>query len=307
MEEFSLFFNKLQNEMAVQAFLQMDPQGASSLACVDLASCHSLLPNNWVVDVNIENIDYPIALSSGPPILPPSLPAFSATGSVSVPDFFSLLSNFGRRQLSEPLVARISEVRHGRKVHLTDFLAYQQILANLPSLYTTIATAMDIKVGTHFQELIFRSSFSGRGRLVFGWSEASRQHPSRLAGPRMRCRHRLPLGQGNAPVVFGPVACIQPAVFLLVGLQSGALSKDDFKVACRVLNRRFSRLECDVVFELFDLDNDGFISADDCRCPFLIPTPHLFSFLQDLNKYRSLGCHLFPSSFHGAWGRTTSI
>lgn len=26
-EEFSLFFNKLQNEMAVQAFLGMDPQG----------------------------------------------------------------------------------------------------------------------------------------------------------------------------------------------------------------------------------------------------------------------------------------
>lgn len=47
--------------------------------------------------------------------------------------------------------------------------------------------------------------------------------------------------------------------------QSGPLSKDDFKVATRVLNRAFSRVEADVVFELFDTDEDGFISPDDCR------------------------------------------
>lgn len=87
---------------------------------------------------------------------------------MSVPDFFSLLSNFGRRQLSEPLVARISDVRHGRKVHLTDFLAYQQILANLPSLYTTIATAMDIKVRRI--HLIFRQKvrFEAGGHFQAG-------------------------------------------------------------------------------------------------------------------------------------------
>jgi Ca2+-binding EF-hand superfamily protein len=35
-----------------------------------------------------------------------------------------------------------------------------------------------------------------------------------------------------------------------------------------------------VVFELFDLDNDGFISADDCRCAFL-STKTIFVLLQD--------------------------
>ena len=48
-------------------------------------------------------------------------------------------------------------------------------------------------------------------------------------------------------------------------MQSGPLSKDDFKVASRVLNRRFSRAESDIVFELFDLNRDGFISPENCR------------------------------------------
>jgi solute carrier family 25 aspartate/glutamate transporter 12/13 len=139
-DDFSLFFNKLQNEMTQQAFLQMDPDG-----------------NGWV----------------------------------SLEDFYQLLSNFGRRQLPESLVARINATRRGRSVSFFDFLAYQTILNNLPSLCTTIATAADIK--------------------------------------------------------------------------SGPLSKDDFKVACRVLNRRFSRAESDVVFELFDLNGDGYISPDNCK------------------------------------------
>ena len=32
-DDFSLFFNKLQNEMAQQAFMQMDPKGKASLSC----------------------------------------------------------------------------------------------------------------------------------------------------------------------------------------------------------------------------------------------------------------------------------
>jgi len=139
-DDFSLFFNKLQNEMAQQAFLQVDPKG-----------------NGWV----------------------------------SLEVFYNLLSNFGRRQLPESLVKRIDAARQGHPVTFTDFLAYQTILNNLPSLCTTIATAADIK-----------------------------------AGP---------------------------------------LSKDDFKVASRVLNRRFSRAESDIVFELFDLNGDGYISPDDCK------------------------------------------
>lgn len=157
--------------------------------------------------------------------------ARAGTGSVSVPDFFKLLSNFGRRQLSESLVSRISDVRQHRVVSLTDFLAYQQLLANLPSLYTTIATAMDIKVRT----------------------------PSPIT---MRRHHRRLLEEGYNR----HVRLTDCAIIVLSG-QAGALSKDDFKVASRVLNRRFSRVECDLVFELFDLDNDGFISADDCRYP----------------------------------------
>ena len=139
-DDFSLFFNKLQNEMAQQAFLQMDPKG-----------------NGWV----------------------------------SLEDFYKLLSNFGRRQLPESLVKRVDATRQGHPVSFTDFLAYQTILNNLPSLCTTIATAADIK--------------------------------------------------------------------------AGSLSKDDFKVASRVLNRRFSRAESDIVFEMFDLNGDGFISPDDCK------------------------------------------
>jgi len=138
-DDFSLFFNKLQNEMAQQAFFQIDPSG---------------------------------------------------TGWVSLQDFFQLISNFGRRQLPEPLVARIGATRHDA-VSFTDFLAFQAILNNLPSLCTTIAMASDFK-----------------------------------AGP---------------------------------------LSKDDFKVASRVLNRRFSRAESDIVFELFDINGDGFISPEDCK------------------------------------------
>lgn len=138
-DDFSLFFNKLQNEMAQQAFFQMDPTG---------------------------------------------------TGWVSLQDFFKLVSNFGRRQLPDSLVARIGATRHDA-VSFTDFLAFQTILNNLPSLCTTIAMASDFK-----------------------------------AGP---------------------------------------LSKDDFKVASRVLNRRFSRAESDIVFELFDLNGDGFISPEDCK------------------------------------------
>jgi solute carrier family 25 (mitochondrial aspartate/glutamate transporter), member 12/13 len=138
-DDFSLFFNKLQNEMAQQAFFQIDPNG---------------------------------------------------TGWVSLDSFFKLISNFGRRQLPESLVARIGATRHDA-VSFTDFLAFQTILNNLPSLCTTIAMASEFK-----------------------------------AGP---------------------------------------LSKDDFKVASRVLNRRFSRAESDIVFELFDLNGDGFISPDDCK------------------------------------------
>ena len=138
-DDFSLFFNKLQNEMAQQAFFQMDPTG---------------------------------------------------TGWVSLQDFFKLVSNFGRRQLPDSLVARIGATRHDA-VSFTDFLAFQTILNNLPSLCTTIAMASDFK-----------------------------------AGP---------------------------------------LSKDDFKVASRVLNRRYSRAESDIVFELFDLNGDGYITPENCR------------------------------------------
>ena len=43
-------------------------------------------------------------------------------------------------------MARIAHTRQGQKLSFTDFLAYQTILNNIPSLCTTIATSADIKV-----------------------------------------------------------------------------------------------------------------------------------------------------------------
>lgn len=48
-------------------------------------------------------------------------------------------------------------------------------------------------------------------------------------------------------------------------IKNGPVSPDDFKVANRVigLGGKLSRRQVDVVFQLFDLDHDGFISAED--------------------------------------------
>jgi hypothetical protein len=117
-------------------------------------------------------------------------------------------------------------VRHNRDVSFTEFLAYQTILANLPSLCSTIISASEIKV-TGFLSVVHPKG----GRW---W----------LGGSRGWWWLRLSASWCG---------------------QSGPLSKDDFKVASRVLNRPFSRVESDIVFELFDLDDDGFISPDDSR------------------------------------------
>jgi hypothetical protein len=71
----------------------------------------------------------------------------AGTGFVSLSDFFELLSNFGRRALPDSMVQRIARTHQNRpKVSFTDFLAYQSILNNLPSLCTTVGSASSIKV-----------------------------------------------------------------------------------------------------------------------------------------------------------------
>jgi hypothetical protein len=48
-------------------------------------------------------------------------------------------------------------------------------------------------------------------------------------------------------------------------IKDGPISADDFKVANRVLGLggRLSRRQVDIVFQLFDLDRDGYIAAED--------------------------------------------
>jgi solute carrier family 25 (mitochondrial aspartate/glutamate transporter), member 12/13 len=48
-------------------------------------------------------------------------------------------------------------------------------------------------------------------------------------------------------------------------IKNGPISQDDFKVANRVigLGGRLSRRQVDIIFQLFDLDRDGFVSAED--------------------------------------------
>lgn len=151
---------------------------------------------------------------------------------VSVQDFLGLLSGFGRRQLPESLVQRIKEIHLHRNVPFTEFLAFQSILADLPSLCTTINTATEVKVSKDGDAIS-----SGR----------KGQNGSRKALLDV-CHYSCNF--------WG---------WCFYVLQSGPLSKDDFKVATRVLNRAFSRVEADLVFDLFDTDEDGFISPDDCR------------------------------------------
>ena len=70
-------------------------------------------------------------------------------------------------------------------------------------------------------------------------------------------------------LAFQEVLALLPAICHLIDtaqqIKRGPVSPDDFKVASRVLGLggRLSRRQVDVVFTLFDLDRDGFVSHED--------------------------------------------
>eukprot|EP00611_Tribonema_gayanum_P006405 TRINITY_DN156_c0_g1_i2.p1 TRINITY_DN156_c0_g1~~TRINITY_DN156_c0_g1_i2.p1 ORF type:complete len:863 (-),score=317.71 TRINITY_DN156_c0_g1_i2:471-3059(-) len=55
------------------------------------------------------------------------------------------------------------------------------------------------------------------------------------------------------------------SVSIACDVKKGPISKDDLKMARSLLGSKMSRIEADAVFELFDLDRDGFIDAQDCK------------------------------------------
>jgi solute carrier family 25 aspartate/glutamate transporter 12/13 len=65
--------------------------------------------------------------------------------------------------------------------------------------------------------------------------------------------------------VLGHIPGICNLIARACEIKKGSISPDDFKVANRVLGLggRLSRLQVDIIFQLFDLDKDGFISAED--------------------------------------------
>lgn len=68
---------------------------------------------------------------------------------------------------------------------------------------------------------------------------------------------------------FQEVLGVLPGIYNLIDracrINNGPISADDFKVANRVLGLggRLSRRQVDIIFQLFDLDRDGYISAED--------------------------------------------
>jgi Ca2+-binding EF-hand superfamily protein/CRP-like cAMP-binding protein len=70
-------------------------------------------------------------------------------------------------------------------------------------------------------------------------------------------------------IAFQEVLSILPGIYNLTQraceIKNGPISADDFKVANRVLGLggRLSRRQVDIIFQLFDLDRDGYISAED--------------------------------------------
>ena len=70
-------------------------------------------------------------------------------------------------------------------------------------------------------------------------------------------------------IAFQEVLSALPGIYNLIEracqIKNGPISPDDFKVANRVmgLGGRLSRQQVDIVFHLFDLDRDGFVSAED--------------------------------------------
>jgi Ca2+-binding EF-hand superfamily protein len=68
---------------------------------------------------------------------------------------------------------------------------------------------------------------------------------------------------------FQEVLGVLPGIYNLIDraceIKDGPISADDFKVANRVLGLggRLSRRQVDIVFQLFDLDRDGYIAAED--------------------------------------------
>ena len=68
-------------------------------------------------------------------------------------------------------------------------------------------------------------------------------------------------------IAFQEVLAALPGIYNLIErayeIKEGPISPDDFKVANRVMGGRLSRRQVDIVFQLFDLDRDGFLSAED--------------------------------------------
>ncbi|CAJ1934819.1 unnamed protein product [Cylindrotheca closterium] len=68
---------------------------------------------------------------------------------------------------------------------------------------------------------------------------------------------------------FQEVLGVLPGIYNLIDrackIKNGPISPDDFKVANRVLGLggRLSRRQVDIIFQLFDLDRDGYVSAED--------------------------------------------